>query len=176
MTKRLIVFIVFSVNLFIMGGQNEKPGNCLDPVAGEIYSDLTKTLPGFTLPADVIVEDEIYEMSSDVRADALIGRMNEEEREAVKSTIERALLDMNVKVLEEVVNILRVCVPVGVRKPELCSGDSSRGICCWVEENVPDTEMTINFRVEGMDCKINVEEDGVKMYVSIGPKFVLYCK
>lgn len=182
--------------------ENEKflDSDDLKPVAGEIDCDPSDTLKGLAIPVDIMVEDEIVMadivsgtadshiepsvvtdepgvIRQNVRSITLCSRMTVNEREVVKNQIEDVIFKRLVRGLEEIVDILSEFMPTGIRKPKLCNGDPRHNICCRFEKDLLDIEeVTINFRVKGMDCKIIVEDDGVEMYVSIGPKYVLYCK
>lgn len=138
---------------------------------GSSRDDLFNTLVNVPL---VISADPVEDVD-DEWARAQIGKMSDRERVVLKARIEEALRERRVRGLVEVVDIVSDCMPDGVRKPVLCDEDSSR-VVQVVEADVNDPEMVIDFHIMGMPNKIVIEENSVRIYVSFGPKFILYAK
>ncbi len=147
-------------------------GGVVSGTIGSSRDELSDTLVDTPL---VISADPVDEDVDDDWAKAQIGKMNENERLALKGRIEKILMARRVRGLNEVVDIIGDCMPDGVRKPELCNKDSSR-VVQVVEDDVKDSAMVIDFMIMGMPNKISIEENGVRIYVNFGPKYVLYAE
>jgi hypothetical protein len=104
-----------------------------------------------------------------------IGVMSENDKSVLKDRITKALRKAQVRGLREVVDVVAKCMPDGVRKPELCDRKSSR-VVQVVEDEVQNPEMVIEFSIMGMPNKISIEKNRVRIYVSFGPKYVLYAE
>lgn len=126
------------------------------------------------LGVSLVISEDLVEEPGGPNSEPRTDKMNEKEQGIVRDEIERKIFKRGVRDLREVVSIIKACMPIGVRKPEILDNDASRGVCI-VKDDFPDTEMVVSVIISGMDCKIFVEEDGVKMYASIGPKYILYC-
>lgn len=164
--------------------ENEEVDESQQSVAGEIevslpaeveakHDELCATL--VDTPPSVISEDPVDEDVDEKWAKAQIGMMNEAERSNLMERIEEMLHKKQPRGLNEVVDLVGECMPDGVKKPKLCDKESSRVIQV-VEDEVPDQDMIIDFNIMGMPNKMFVGENGVKIYVSFGSKYVLYAK
>lgn len=105
------------------------------------------------------------------------GCLTEPQMFELQDEVTRQINGMSLTNLQEFAEVLRKCVPDGVRKPKVREDFEMTGLL-WKSFRIPDTRISIDKMVDGRRCIITITDTGVSMYVQCSFEddlFALYC-